>query len=130
MSPRGEESGGGALRAWWRRLAATLRPSRHDRDLAEELESHLQLHIDDCLRRGMSPVEARREARLRLGGVAQTQESVRQRRGLPRLESLVADLRFGLRLLRRSPAFSAVAILTLALASCQSEHVQIVRAVL
>ncbi|HWM84624.1 MAG TPA: permease prefix domain 1-containing protein, partial [Kofleriaceae bacterium] len=89
-----------AVRAWWLRLAATLRRSHHERDLAEELESHLQLHIDDCVRRGMTPEEARREARLRLGGVAQTQESVRERRRLPGLESLVADLRFGVRLLR------------------------------
>ncbi len=104
-----------ALRAWLIRLATTLRPSRRERELTRELESHLQLHVDDCVRRGMSADEARREARLVLGGLAQTQESVRARSRLPALESIVADVRFGLRLLRKSPGFSAVAILTLAL---------------
>jgi putative ABC transport system permease protein len=103
------------LRAWLLRLGATLRPGRRERELADELESHLQLHIDECLRRGMSLEEARREARLRLGGVAQTAESVRDQGRLRGLESLVADLRFGARLIVKSPGFSAVAILTLAL---------------
>jgi len=103
------------LRAWLIRLAGTLRPSSRERELDEELESHLAMHVDDCVRRGMSPEEARREARLRLGGLAQTQESMRERSRLPALASLLADLRFAMRLLRRYPGFSAVAILTLAL---------------
>src|SRR5262249_57830357 len=92
----------------------TLRPGRRERELTDELESHLQLHIDDCIRRGMSPEEARREARLRLGGLAQAQEDMRARSRLPALESIAADVRFGARLLRQSPGFSAGAGPTLA----------------
>jgi len=104
-----------ALRAWLIRLAATLRPGRRERELTEELSSHLEMDVEEFIRRGMSPAEARRKARLRMGGLAQTQELVRERSRLPALESLVADVKFGLRLLRRKPGFAAVIILTLAL---------------
>jgi putative ABC transport system permease protein len=103
------------MRAWLVRLAATLRPGQRERELNAELESHLQLHIDDCMRRGMSAEEATREARLRLGGLAQAKESLRERSRLPGLDSLIADVRFGLRLLGKRPGFAAVAILTIAL---------------
>jgi predicted permease len=91
--------------------------SRHwdDRDLEDELASHLQLHIDDNLGRGMSPEDARRDALLKLGGVEQTIESVRDQRSLPFLESLFRDFRFASRLLSHKPTFTVVAILTLAL---------------
>jgi len=104
-----------AVRRWWARLVGTLRPGERERDLDAELESHLQLHVDDCLRRGMTLEEAKREARLRLGGVAQTKECVRDQSRLRWLESVLGDLRFGARLLRKNPGFAAVAILTLAL---------------
>src|SRR5262245_35883186 len=104
-----------ALRAFLRRLAATLHPGARERELRDELESHLALHVDDCLRRGMSPDEARREARLKLGGLAQTEELVRDRSRLRGLESLLLDLRFAFRLLVKDPGFAALAILTLAL---------------
>ncbi|MGH9161351.1 MAG: ABC transporter permease, partial [Vicinamibacteraceae bacterium] len=88
---------------------------RLDADLAAELESHLQLHIDDNLRAGMTPEEARRQAILTLGGIEQTKERYRDRRGFRPLEQLVRDLRYAVRLLRKDAGFTTVAILSLAL---------------
>ena len=104
-----------AVRAWWRRVIGLFAGRRAEHDLSAELESHLQLHVDDNLRAGMSPAEARRQALVALGGVESTKEAYRDRRGLPAVESLLRDLRYGLRTLRKSPGFAAAGIVILGL---------------
>jgi putative ABC transport system permease protein len=91
--------------------------TRRERDLAAEVQSHLELHIDDNLRAGMSYEEARRAALLKLGGVEPLKENVRDRRSLPAVENLIWDLRLAMRGFRKSPGFAllAVAIFTLSI---------------
>jgi hypothetical protein len=103
------------LRAAFVRLTSLIGRERHERELADELESHIQLHVDDNLRAGMTPEEARRRALMALGGLEQTKEQYRDRRGLPWLEALRQDLRFGMRTLWKQKGFAAVAITTLAI---------------
>jgi putative ABC transport system permease protein len=103
------------LRSLLVRIAGVFNAARRDRELAAELEAHLQLHVDDGVRAGLTPADARRHAILRLGGIPQVQEAVRERRGLPIMETTMHDLRYALRSLRRNPGFAVVAIATLAL---------------
>jgi putative ABC transport system permease protein len=103
------------LRGWLSRLGELFGRGRRERDLAAEMQSHLQLHIDQNLRAGMSAAEARREALMKLGGVEQTKEIYREQRGLPMLETLAQDLRYGGRMLSKNPGFTAVIVLTVAL---------------
>jgi predicted permease len=103
------------LRAWLLRCKGLFLKNARERELADELESHLQMHIDDNIRAGMSPQEARRVAVMKLGGVDQTKEAYRDRATIPFLESAVQDLRFTFRQLRKNPAFTITATAMVAL---------------
>jgi predicted permease len=104
-----------ALRASLMRLFGMFASTRAERELSAEIESNLQLHIDDNLRAGMTPQEARRRAVLALGGVERTKEEYRDRRGLPAFESLVRDLRYGARTLIKNPGFALAGVIILGL---------------
>jgi putative ABC transport system permease protein len=103
------------LRALVVRLSHLFSREKHERELAEELESHLRMHIEDNVRAGLTSQEARRQALIKLGGVEQTKEKYRRQRGLPLIETLIQDVRYGVRMLVKNPGFTVVALLAIAL---------------
>src|SRR3989442_9518214 len=96
-------------------LAALFRRRHLEDDLDAELRSHLEMAAELNLRKGMATEDARREALRGFGGIEQIKEVYRDQRGLPIIETTLRDLRFGFRMLRRSPGFSILAILCLTL---------------
>jgi predicted permease len=104
-----------AVRSAWNRVLAVFRREPLDTDLDAEIASHLDAAIEDNLRLGMPPEEARRAAHIRFGGVARAMEQHREARGVPALDLLRQDLRFTFRALRRDRSFACVVILVLAL---------------
>jgi hypothetical protein len=104
-----------SLRVALSRLAGAFRGRRAESELDEELAAHLEMEIEENVRRGMTPDEARRRALMHSGGLTRAAEAVRDQRGLPWLESFGSDVRYAMRALRQSPAFTAVVIITLAL---------------
>lgn len=103
------------FRAVCSRFVGLLHPGRASDDFTAELESHIAMHVDDGIRAGLPPEEAHRQALIRLGGIEQTRQQYRERRSLPWVETLIRDLRYGLRGLAKNPGFTGVAVLTLSL---------------
>lgn len=108
------------LRVLMRRLIGLVTTRRHEQELAAEIDSHLQMHIDDNLHAGMTATEARRNAILTLGGVEMTKQAYREQSTMPFFETVLQDLRFANQQLRKNLGFTLTAVLMLALGMCAS----------
>src|SRR5688572_24693665 len=105
----------GTLAEMWRRLRSLAGRRELEDRLDDEIRFHVEQQIEKNQRAGMAPDEARRQALIRFGGVEQMREGTRDEFRAARIEHLARDARYGLRSLRRHPAFSAMAVLSLAI---------------
>jgi predicted permease len=103
------------MRTLWERLTALFSKRQWDRELREEVEVHLEMRAAELREQGLDSGAARAAARREFGGVEQMKETYRDRRGVPWIESLAKDARYGVRGLHRNPAFTLAAVLSLAL---------------
>ena len=103
------------LRSILARIAAMFRRRELDERIDDELRFHIEMQTEENIRRGMSPSEARRQARIECGGVEQVKELHRDVRGWPFVETILQDLRFAYRSFRRDPGFTSTVLVTLAL---------------
>jgi predicted permease len=103
------------VRRFWSWLRATVQHRVVEQEMDDELRFHMQAYAEDLMRAGMERSEAKRKALLEFGNIGRTKEACRDARGAVLLHSLLSDMRYGLRLLRRTPGFSGLAVVVLAL---------------